>query len=142
MNKFILLMLLFAGFSGVTCTVAAQQSAIYTNDLVLYNKALELYNNKQFLAAQNLFDKVRDAAEDESIKADCTYYIANCAVWLNQRDADKMMEDFVTEYPTSIKRNAAYLDVANYYFDNGKYAFARKWSPTGSPFWYQKWSRK
>ena len=127
MNKFILLMLLFAGFSGVTCTVAAQQSAIYTNDLVLYNKALELYNNKQFLAAQNLFDKVRDAAEDESIKADCTYYIANCAVWLNQRDADKMMEDFVTEYPTSIKRNAAYLDVANYYFDNGKYAFARKW---------------
>ena len=120
-------MLLFAGFSGVTCTVEAQQSAIYTNDLVLYNKALELYNNKQFLAAQNLFDKVRDAAEDESIKADCTYYIANCAVWLNQRDADKMMEDFVTEYPTSIKRNAAYLDVANYYFDNGKYAFARKW---------------
>lgn len=107
--------------------VSAQQSAIYTNELVLYNQALELYNNKQFLAAQTVFDKVRDAVDDENIDADCTYYIANCAVWLNQKGADQLMEDFVVQYPTSIKRNAAYLDVANYYFDNGKYAYARKW---------------
>ncbi len=107
--------------------MAAQQSAIYTNELVLYNQALELYNNKQFLAAQNLFDKVRDAVDDENIDANCTYYIANCAVWLNQKDADQLLEGFVVQYPTSIKRNAAYLDAATYYFDNGKYAYARKW---------------
>jgi tetratricopeptide (TPR) repeat protein len=107
--------------------MSAQQSAIYTNELVLYNQAMELYNNKQFLAAQNLFDKVKDASEDENIDADCTYYIANCAVWLNQKEADQLLEDFVVQYPTSIKRNAAYLDAATYYFDNGKYAYARKW---------------
>ncbi len=111
----------------LSSAINAQQSAIYTNELVLFNQALELYNNKQFLAAQNLFDKVRDSVDDENIDAECTYYIANCAVWLNQKGADGLMEDFVTEYPTSIKRNAAYLDVANYYFDNGKYAYARKW---------------
>ncbi len=105
----------------------AQQSAIYTNELVLYNQALELYNNKQFLAAQNLFDQVRDSSDDESIDSDCTYYIANCAVWLNQKDADQLLEDFVIQYPTSVKRNAAYMDAATYYFDNGKYAYARKW---------------
>lgn len=108
-------------------SISAQQSAVYTNDLVLYQQALELYNNKQFLAAQNLFDKVKEASDDENIDAECSYYIANCAVWLNQKGADTMMEDFVEQYPTSIKRNAAYLDVANYYFDNGKYAYARKW---------------
>ncbi|MCX2764411.1 tetratricopeptide repeat protein [Aquimarina muelleri] len=107
--------------------VSAQQSAIYTNELVLYNQALELYNNKQFLAAQNLFDKVKNASNDENVDADCTYYIANCAVWLNQKDADQLLETFVVQYPTSIKRNAAYLDAATYYFDNGKYAYARKW---------------
>ncbi len=112
---------------GVSTYISAQQSAIYTNDLVLYNRALELYNNKQFLAAQNLFDKVRDESNDENIDSNCTYYIANCAVWLNQRDADQLLESFVVQYPTSIKRNAAYLDAANYYFDNGKYAYARKW---------------
>ncbi len=124
MNKYITLMLFVAVLSS---KISAQQSAIYTNELVLYNQALELYNNKQFLAAQNLFDKVRDAVDDENIDAECTYYIANCAVWLNQKGADDLMEEFVVQYPTSIKRNAAYLDVANYYFDNGKYAYARKW---------------
>ncbi|MBQ4822188.1 tetratricopeptide repeat protein [Aquimarina sp. MMG016] len=124
MNKYITLMLFVI---SLLAKLSAQQSAIYTNELVLYNQALELYNNKQFLAAQNLFDKVRDAVDDENIDAECTYYIANCAVWLNQKGADQLMEDFVVQYPTSIKRNAAYLDVANYYFDNGKYAYARKW---------------
>ncbi|GAA4279250.1 tetratricopeptide repeat protein [Aquimarina mytili] len=117
-------MLFVIGLSG---PISAQQSAIYTNELVQYNQALELYNNKQFLAAQNLFDKVRDAVNDENIDANCSYYIANCAVWLNQKDADQLLESFVVQYPTSIKRNAAYLDAATYYFDNGKYAYARKW---------------
>ncbi len=124
MNKYITSMLFVIGLFGV---LSAQQSAIYTNELVLYNQALELYNNKQFLAAQNIFDKVRDAVDDENIDANCSYYIANCAVWLNQKDADQLLENFVVQYPTSIKRNSAYLDAATYYFDNGKYAYARKW---------------
>ncbi len=124
MNKYITTMLFVISLSG---NISAQQSAIYTNELVLYNQALELYNNKQFLAAQNLFDKVKEAVDDENIDANCTYYIANCAVWLNQKGADQLLEDFVVQYPTSIKRNAAYLDAATYYFDNGKYAYARKW---------------
>ncbi|MFC5046781.1 tetratricopeptide repeat protein [Aquimarina hainanensis] len=125
MNKYITLVLFVVVL--FTTTSSAQQSAIYTNDLVLFHQAMELYNNKQFLAAQNLFDKVKSEVKDENIQADCAYYIANCAVWLNQKGADTLMEDFVEEYPTSVKRNAAYLDVASYYFDHGKYAYARKW---------------
>ncbi|WP_271765418.1 tetratricopeptide repeat protein [Aquimarina algiphila] len=124
MNKYITSMLFVICLSA---HISAQQSAIYTNELVQYNQALELYNNKQFLAAQTLFDKVREASGDENIDANCSYYIANCAVWLNQKDADQLLEEFVVQYPTSIKRNAAYLDAATYYFDNGKYAYARKW---------------
>ncbi|MCK0124453.1 tetratricopeptide repeat protein [Gelidibacter sp. F2691] len=105
----------------------AQQSATYTNELVDYQKALTLYNNKQYQAAQSMFDKVKDATDNEQLEADCTYYYANCAVRLNQMNADALIEEFVEKYPTSIKRNSAFLDVANYYFDNGKYAYARKW---------------
>ena len=46
---------------------------------------------------------------------------------LNQQNADQLMEDFVTNYPTSTRRNSAYLNVATYYFENGKYAYAQKW---------------
>jgi len=105
----------------------AQQSAVYTNDLVDYQKALTLYNNQQYLASQSLFGAIQKTAKDEVLQSDCAYYIANCAVRLNQQNADKLVEDFVKKYPTSTKRNTAYVDVADYYFENSKYAYARKW---------------
>jgi hypothetical protein len=114
-------------FLFITVPSFSQQTAVFTNELVDYNKALELYHNNQFLASQNLFTKVKNSIKDETIQGDCAYYIANCAVRLNQQDADALMEEFVTEYPTSIKRNEAYINVANYYFENGKYSYARKW---------------
>jgi len=48
-------------------------------------------------------------------------------VRLNQQNADQLVENFVKEYPTSTKRNTAFVDVADYYFENSKYAYARKW---------------
>jgi len=105
----------------------AQKSAVYTSELKDYQKALTLYNNKQYKAAQSLFDDIKYNTDDAVLKSDCSYYIANCAVRLNQRNADDLITDFVEEYPTSTKRNTAFLDVADYYFENGKYAYARKW---------------
>ncbi|MBC3757455.1 tetratricopeptide repeat protein [Hyunsoonleella sp. SJ7] len=107
--------------------VFSQQSAVYTNDLVDFQKALSLYNNQQYLAAQSLFAQIKKTAEKENLKSDCTYYIANCAVRLNQQNADQLINDFVDEYPTSTKRNTAFVDVGDYYFANGKFAYARKW---------------
>ncbi|WP_299556130.1 tetratricopeptide repeat protein [Seonamhaeicola sp.] len=105
----------------------AQQSAAYTSNMVDYQKALSLYNNQQYLAAQSLFGSVKKTAKEEILQSNCAYYIANCAVRLNQQNADRLVENFVKDYPTSTKRNTAYVDVADYYFENSKYAHARKW---------------
>ena len=122
-NKtFLFVVLLFLSFSAFP-----QQSAIQTNELVDFNRALELYNNRQYLAAQTLFDRVQDQVEDEKIEADCAYYIANAAIRLGQPGADQLMEDFVERYPTSTKRNSAFQDVADYYFESGKYSLAQRW---------------
>ncbi|WP_053991457.1 tetratricopeptide repeat protein [Mangrovimonas sp. TPBH4] len=116
-----------ASFAMLNVYIQAQESSIYTNDLVDYQKALTLYNNKQYQASQTLFDQVKDQADNEQVESDCAYYIANCAVRLNQKNADFLMQQFVDNYPTSTKRNTAFLDVADYYFANGKYSYARKW---------------
>ena len=82
-NKILLFVVLICfSFQGIS-----QRSATYTNDLAEFNRALELYNNQQFLAAQNLFDDVKEQTEDEKIEGDCAYYIANAAVRLNQPGA-------------------------------------------------------
>ncbi|MGB1307691.1 MAG: tetratricopeptide repeat protein [Oceanihabitans sp.] len=109
------------------CQVFGQQTAVYTNSLVDYQKALSLYNNQQYLAAQSMFFQLQKEAKTNVLQADCAFYIANCAVRLNQQNADKLVEQFVANYPTSTKRNTAFVDVANYYFTNGKYAYAKKW---------------
>ncbi|OIQ17363.1 tetratricopeptide repeat protein [Lacinutrix sp. MedPE-SW] len=105
----------------------AQKSETYTNPITDFQKALSLYNNQQYLAAQTVFSKIKKNTQEDNIKSDCAYYIANCAVRLNQQNADELIESFVEDYPTSTKKNTAFVDVADYYFENGKYAYAQKW---------------
>ncbi|HLW15433.1 MAG TPA: tetratricopeptide repeat protein, partial [Flavobacteriaceae bacterium] len=81
----------------------------------------------QYQAAQMRFKSLKETTDNQTIEADCAYYIAYSAVRLQQPNADRLMEDFATNYPTSLKRNGAYLNVANYYFDSGNYGQARKW---------------
>ena len=104
-----------------------QESAVYTNSLGDYQKALQLYNSQQYLASQNLFSQIKKETQDQNVKSNCAFYIANAAIRLNQQNADVLMERFVEDYPTSTKKNTAFLDVAEYYFTNGKYAYAQKW---------------
>lgn len=114
-------------FMGMFCLGTAQETKIYTHEQKDYQDALALYNNEQYQAAQTIFEKVKLATEDYETEANSAYYAANAAVRLNQLGADRLMEDFVAKYPTSTKRNSAYSDVADYYFETGKYPYALKW---------------
>ena len=110
------------------CNLYGQKSEIYTNELVEYNSALALYQNKDYNAAQNIFTKIKNQFDDASeLKARCYYYEAFCAIRLEQADADELMKQFFEQYPTSTKRNNAFLEVGEYYFGIGKYAHALKW---------------
>jgi len=121
--NFLLVFFLVSHFSTF-----AQKSKIYTNDLVEYNHAVALYHNKDYDAAQMLFKKIKDQFDDASeLKARSYYYEAFCAIRLGQNDADELMKDFFEKFPTSTKRNNAYLEVGNYYFSNGRYSYALKW---------------
>ena len=101
--------------------VSAQKTAIYTNDLQDFNRAISLYKENQYQSAQIIFDKVKLAIKSTDIQADCAYYSAICAIHLNQSNADVVMENFVRDYPTSPKQNQAFIEVAHYYFDQGKF---------------------
>lgn len=125
MRKFSGLFFLF--FLMELTAVSAQKSAIYTNDLQDYNRAVSLYKDNQYQSAQIIFDKVKASNKSVDIQADCAYYSANCAIHLNQSNADEAMENFVRDYPTSPKQNQAFIEVAHYYFDQGKFPQALEW---------------
>jgi len=114
-------------FLGMVLSGTAQETQIFSHENKQYQDALALYNNQQYQAAQNLFEQVKASTDDEETEANSVYYAANAAIRLGQRGADKLMEDFVERYPTSTKRNSAFMDVADYYFETGKYPYALKW---------------
>ncbi|WP_372746266.1 tetratricopeptide repeat protein [Lutibacter sp.] len=112
----------------ITFSISAQKTEIYTNNLKEYNHAVELYKNNSFAAAQEKFEKIKNNFDNLSEqKANCEYYIANAAIRLGQQNADELMQNFVDKYPTSTKRNGAFLDIAEYYFTTGNYTYAAKW---------------
>lgn len=122
LNRFLCTSLILSAIN-----LSAQQSNIYTHELTDFDKAVFLYKDKQYQAAQILFDKVKSTASNDEVKSDCAYYSANCAIRLEQSGADAMMEAFVEKYPTSSKQNQAFIEVAHYYFEQGNYPQALKY---------------
>ena len=119
---------LVALFLFFSATSFAQKSDIYTNSLKEYNHAIELYNNRDFVASKHLFNKLKSEFDNSSEhRANCEYYEAFCAIQLGDQSGDKMMRNFVERYPTSTKQNTAFLEVGDYYFKNANYAYALKW---------------
>ena len=105
----------------------SQQTAVYSNQNNDYNTAVELYNNQQYLAAQLKFEDVLKSNVTENRRSDCFFYKAFCAIKLNQDNADKLIEQFVIDYPTSVKQNEAFFEVAKYYFENKNYQKASEY---------------
>lgn len=101
--------------------LSAQQSTIYTHPLKDYDRALTLYNDKQYQAAQILFEKAKDDTANSDVQADCAFYIAECAIKLNQKNADTLMQDYMEDYPVSSHQNQAFVDMADYHFSHGSY---------------------
>lgn len=122
--------LYYLPLSLAALTASAQESAVYTNEYAAFNHAVALYNEEQYLAAQILFNKIKAEKKEtnKEIEADCAYYIANCAIRLDQPRAEDMIDEFVMNYPTSSKQNQAYVEVTKYYFDKGEFTKSLKYA--------------
>ena len=115
-------------FWGCFFVATAQETKIYTHDQKQYQDALALYNNEQYQAAQSIFAKVKEDTDNLETPGQQRLLRGQLPRFrLNQLGADRLMESFVENYPTSTKRNSAFVDVAEYYFETGKYPYALKW---------------
>ena len=116
--------LLFLLFFTGSISIYAQKSAVYTYQNFDFDEAIALYNGDIYLSAQLLFENIKLNNTSYNVQSDCSYYIAFCAIKLDQVNADVLMEKFVADYPTSSRQNQAFLGVANYYFEQTNYAKA------------------
>jgi len=108
-------------------SIKAQQSIAYTNETFDFDKAVFLYKEKQYLSAQILFEQIKQKTTNTEIESECAYYIANCAIHTEQNRANLLLENFVEDYPTSTKRNDAFINIGDYYFNQADYTNVLIW---------------
>jgi tetratricopeptide (TPR) repeat protein len=103
-----------------------------------YKKALELLEQKKYVAASSIFQEVEkiryttstqvDARLNISeIKINAQYYRALCALELKNEDAEELFLKFIRQHPENAKTKQAYFQVGKSYFQQGKYQDALNW---------------
>jgi len=124
------------GMLMMICTsgqIFGQQTMIYTDVYKDYKKGMELFENKMYSTAQQLFDKVSvlvpegTDGEIEAYVSNSQYYGAICAIELLNQDAEKLMLDFVHNNPGHVLLGSAYNQLGRIYYNKKEYTNAVTW---------------
>ncbi|MFN8436877.1 MAG: tetratricopeptide repeat protein [Cytophagales bacterium] len=108
----------------VSFTIFAQQTLINTTEDACFRNALEMFNNKQYAQAEQLFDQYvsHDKVNANDIKyVDAQYYSAICDLYLYHDNAELKIAEFVKKYPRYPKSTKANFDLANYFYNTKNY---------------------
>ncbi len=106
-----------------------QESIQLRADDTDFNKAMALFEEKQYTPAQEIFANISGNCEDPHLElcVQSAYYQALCALKLYQPNAEKLVVDFITNNPTSSRVNLAQFELAEYFFERKKYRDALEW---------------
>jgi len=124
MNKLLFIALLF-----LSCQSYAQTSEKYNSEYENFYRAEELFEKEQYGAARREFrifmDGFPEVNDPMYIKA--SYYEAISALMLYNNDAEKLLLNFLKEYPESIYRKDIYFRLGKHYYYRKKWKDALAW---------------
>jgi tetratricopeptide (TPR) repeat protein len=107
----------------------SQKSAVYSYGDNEYLKGLELYENKKYGAAREVFGKYLEEhpGSKSEIRADASFYMAMSAVELKNDDSEYLVHTFISEYPESPHVDEAAFRLADYFYDKNSWAQSISW---------------
>lgn len=92
---------------------------------LLFKRGLELVTHTNYGAAREVFTQFLEQADPLDTRiAEAEYYLAYCALNLGHSDAEKRIEDFIVNNPANPRSVTAYLDLANFYYNEKNYTRA------------------
>lgn len=107
-------------FQLIPLIAFGQQSLDHASPKVLLDNANYLMASKNFGGARNYFEKYL-ASNDTIYLKEAKYYTAICGLKLYHLDGEKLMSEFIEEYPTSPLSGKAYIDMGSYFFQDRNY---------------------
>jgi len=120
-KSFFLFVLLFVLFNSQTL-VWSQSSVLnvdFNND---FQRAVELYENNQFLAAQQILEKLKSADDlSEGLKQDVEFYGVLSSIKLENKDAFYQAEEFKKKHGVYTQMKKLDLLIADYHFEHNQF---------------------
>lgn len=118
MKKFFVLLLM----CGLSLNVIGQELLSQQRAERLLNEGVSLMMRKQYGPARQTFENlIQHAPAGTATRAEAKYYAAFCALNLYHNNAEKLIDDFVSENPKHPKASSAYFDLANFYYAEKNY---------------------
>ena len=108
----------------------AQQTQEYLDKDAAYKRGLELFDEKNYLSAREKFEliykQLRPVPEHphDVLMQNLEFYIAVCAVEAGDKDAEKLMLDYIKRYHETDKRRVLCFYLGKYYYNNKRYTDA------------------
>lgn len=95
----------------------AQQTQVYSDPMVLYNRGLELYDKEKFAAAIPEFEAYLEQGKEFELVINSRFYIAFCHMALDHKDAEQQILNLLEEHPDHPKANYARFRLGHYYYN-------------------------
>ncbi len=105
----------------------AQNTLHQNNENRYYRFGLELLDKHKFSAAREQFERYLNRGNDEIKKADAEYYVAYCALNLDNPDGTQLISDFVAKRPNHPKAAKAYYNLGINAFESKDWQTANKY---------------
>lgn len=86
-----------------------------------YSKAKELFDKGLYSAARMAFESHLETYPEKATTGESNYYRAVSAVRLSQRDGESLIQAYVENYPNDSHASSAYIELAEYYYDQKSY---------------------
>lgn len=110
-------------FSCISFAGYSQETAYYPSLEADIHQAKELFSKNKFIVAQQQFSEIIQEAEDGSeIQSEAMFYKALCALRLENKNEEELIEKFIDENPESPYTNKAWLELGSTQFNQGKHA--------------------
>lgn len=111
----------------------AQNTLHPSSPNIFFSSGLELLEMEKYSAARDQFERYLAAGDDEIKKADAEYYMAFCALNLDNGDGAQLISQFVRNRPNHPKAAKAYYNLGVVSFKNGDFKTAEKYFKLVNP---------
>jgi tetratricopeptide (TPR) repeat protein len=118
---------------------SGQANQAQTHPSGVYIRGLELFHKQKYHLAATYFDRYitenarQEAGKNESNLAGAQYYKAVCARKTGQDAAERLLLDFIEQYPGHEEVYAAYYHLGDFYFFQNNYKDAIQYFSQASP---------